>query len=218
MNFKYYDLVNFLVTGAVVLGLLYWCGLQLPFPAEGAVAASAYLLYSYATGCLTGALASWLQSFYDRPFRGDAAEVLLDPKKKAEDGSTGFGHIRFYDTERAVTLLKAEQPSEHEPTRYELFLRAKRVATATEGERLYEFNAQFGFARSLLTVLLFALPLQVLTHHCSCCTFLLNLLLIVLCWYRYRQRDFYYCKEVLDIYLRKRGQKDGGADVATKKT
>ena len=113
---------------------------------------------------------------------------------------TGIGKVRLYDTEQIIKKLKKETNSKA-PTTRELFSIAKRKCNGNKDCRIPIFSAQYAFSRVLLTSFTIVTCFMLSTHYYDWRYYLLFIPLFVF-WNRFRERGYYYAREVLNEYMK----------------
>jgi len=76
-----------------------------------------------------------------------------------------------------------------------------RDINGNEKSRVPDFNAHYAFSRIVLTAMLAVTILFVIKYPCCWQTYLIFIPLF-LSWERYKQRGYYYAREVLNEYLK----------------
>ncbi len=138
MNFKAYDILSSLIPGFIVLlVLLKLFGLNYDKDYVIAYTAIAFLI-----GYVVNTLSSWLEDFYYFTWGGKPSNNLLEGK--------GVWKVKFYEHEKAKNCLIQETQSTN-PTNDHLFSIAMRYANGKKDSRVDDFNANYAFARVLLT-------------------------------------------------------------------
>lgn len=188
MNFKYYDLLSQLVPGVIVFSVgLY--AFDVPHNQIDAVPA---LALAYCVGYLVNAVSSWFESFFYWTWGGSPSNRLLDGR--------GTKKVKFYESERAKTLLKVELKNDA-ASNDAMFKAALRLTASNEKSRVQDFNASFGFSRTILTAasvcsvfILWKRPFNFLE--------LVGILsVVIILWQRSKDRAYYFAREVLNTYL-----------------
>lgn len=187
MTFKAYDILSSLVPGFLLLiaglntfGIHYDKDLIVPYTAV------AFLL-----GFLNNTISSWLEDLYFWTWGGKPSNKLLEGKS--------VWKVPFYYSEKAKSLLIAECPNQN-PSKDELFSIAMRKSNGQE--RVDNFNALYAFSRALLTTVLIATPVIIITHYTEWRYYPLTIIVFLVLWLRTKQRGYYYAREVLNTYLK----------------
>lgn len=197
MNFKNYDILSNLVLGYILLvALLPMAGLTFEWKAS-----IAYLAIAYVIGYMINAIGSWIEGFYYKTIGGKPSDFFLTPSDKREKNS-GHSRIKFYHTDEVIRMLKDELKDENASTG-KMFAVAMRYTNADETTRVPDFNAQYAFARSLLTTMIILTPIVITQYGVSSKAWLV-LVPLFISWYRYKDRAYYYAREVLLAYLQKK--------------
>ncbi|MBB5397188.1 hypothetical protein [Mucilaginibacter sp. AK015] len=191
MNFKAYAILSSLVPGFLILLALQHV-LNVRFDKDLVVA---YTAVAFLFGYIMNTASSWLEGFYFWTWGGKPSSNLLKGK--------GIWKVKFYESEKAMELLSAESWNAS-PGPDELFSIAMRHANGEKDSRVEDFNALYAFSRVLLTTsLIGGIPLIVQSYH-DWRYYLVVLPVIIILWLRCKQRGYYYSKEVLNSYLKKK--------------
>lgn len=195
MNFKYYDLLSCVIIGFfAIVALLYATGNEYDKDLT-----MAYLAGSYVVGYLINSLSSLMEPFWYFTICGMPSDKLLtiDPKKKY----TGIRRVRFYHAQEAINKLR-EQLNDNEADTKQMFSLAMRETNGNPTTRVQDFNAQYAFSRVLLTTLLVITIVAIVYEPC-CWKSYLTIIPLLISWNRFRERGYYYAREVLNEYLNK---------------
>lgn len=195
MNFKYYDLLSSLIIGFfAIVALLYATGNEYDKDLT-----MAYMAGSYVVGYLINALSSLIEPFWYFTICGMPSDKLLtiDSKKKY----TGINRVRFYHAQEAIDKLR-EQLNNKEADTKQMFSLAMRETNGNPSTRVQDFNAQYAFSRVLLTTLFVVTIVAIIFFPCNWKTYLAIIPLLI-SWNRFRERGYYYAREVLNEYLNK---------------
>lgn len=200
MNFRYYDMMSSLVSGvlvAVSINIIYDLGYNYEMIPLLAVA--------YVIGYFINALSSLLVSVYNKLIGGKPSDVLLTPIIGQD--YTGYSKVRFYEFQKVIDELK-EELNDIEASSDKMFSRAMTYSNDDEKTRVPDFNAQYAFSRVILTTSL-VLSVLWLPHYSDICwIWILSFGVICLSLRRFRERAYYYAKEVLIVYLRKKREEN----------
>jgi hypothetical protein len=191
MKFKAYDILSSLVPGfLILLALLRLFNLQFDKDLIVAYTAIAFLL-----GYIINTVSSWLEDFYYFTWGGKPSSKLLDAK--------GIWKVKFYHTTEVKALLQAESTNAT-ASNDELFAIAMRSANGEKDTRVEDFNAQYAFSRVLLTTVILGTVALLFTHYGDWRYYAVLMPIIFIIWLRCKQRGYYYAKEVLNVYLKKK--------------
>ncbi len=188
MNFKYYDLLSHLVPGVIVYGVgLY--AFDVPYNEVDAVPA---LALAYCVGYLVNAVSSWSESFFYWSWGGSPSNRLLDGK--------GTRKVKFYEFEKAKRLLRDEIKKES-ASNDEIFKIALRLTASNEKSRVQDFNASFGFSRTILTAAIICSGFLFWKRSFNFSEIIGVSFILVILWQRSKDRGYYFAREVLNTYL-----------------
>ena len=197
MNFKNYDILSNLVLGYILLmALLPLIGLTFEWKAS-----IAYLSIAYVVGYMLNAIGSWVEGFYYWTIGGKPSDVLLTMEMNRKKCS-GHSRVKFYQAEAVIQSLKAELKDDNASTG-KMFALAMQYSNSDEKTRVPDFNAQYAFARTLLTTMIILSPLILIQYDFELKAWLI-LLPLFISWYRYKDRAYYYAREVLIEYFNKK--------------
>lgn len=202
MEFKYHDLLSSIIVGYfAIIACLY--AFHIPYCADYTVG---YIAAAYVVGYLINTVGSLCESFWFLTIGGTPSDILLSqPKKKRE--YTGTARVRFYHTKEVVRKLKAELKDEKASTR-KMFSLAKRYSCGDNNTRIPEFEAQYAFSRTLLTALFITTIVLIICRATEWTSYLI-IIADLIAWLRFKDKSYYYAREVLSEYLKKKcnGQK-----------
>ena len=187
MNFKYYDILSFLVPGFIIYQLISILIQGLPN-----IEIIPSLAIAFIIGYFVNAVSSWMENILFFTFGGKPSVNLLKGKN--------IRKVSFYEIEKVKILLKQEtQDNANENT---LFSVAMRYANQSENERVQNFNAIYAFSRVLLLTLLVVFIILAFHFYDNYLLYVIMIPLILISWQRCKERSYYYAKEVLDTYLK----------------
>lgn len=193
MEFKYYDLLSTIIVGYfAMMAYLFFAGID--YNEDYSVA---YIAAAFVIGYLINAVSSLLENFWYWTIGGMPSDNLLtiDPNKKY----TGIYRVRFYEAAKAIQCLKEDLNNQNANTR-QMFGCAMRKTNGNQNSRVPDFNAQYAFSRVLLTTLFFVTIIAIVYHPCDWRTYLMIIPLLI-SWNRFKERGYYYAREVLNEYL-----------------
>ena len=196
MKFKYYDMLSTLLTGAVLLFvILYACKL------DDVLKMNEFFLIclSYMAGYILNAVSALFEKFYYCTMGGRPSDVLLTPNPNG--GPVGFGRIKFYDSNKAVKLLK-EETDNPDATQGQMFSRAMSYCNGNYDCRVPDFNARYAFSRVFLTLDIIVTILLASRFYDQWWFWVVSVVVLILSWNRCKENGYYYAKEVLVEYLK----------------
>lgn len=197
MNFSYYDLLSTTIVGVPIVAAvnhLFWDDIE--------IGSIVYLTAGYIAGYFVNSLGSILEDFYYWSIRGKPSDKLLSLVAKQD--WTGYGHIKFYEANTALTRLKAELNDPSASTA-KMFGYAMRKVNGCTTSRVPTFNAQYAWSRTLFTtVLITDLTFVILFYDDRDFWPIAGVLFIItlISRNRFKQRGYYYAREVLNEYLK----------------
>lgn len=205
MEFKYYDVLSSLVVGYVVL-IIGMYSFQIEYNSDYTVA---YLAIAFLCGYIINSIGSLLEPIYYFTIGGKPSNRLLDDSKNKHcwfynlfvPKNTGIKKARFYETATARRLLLEGIENEN-PKEDRLFSKAMRTVNGDQNTRVPDFLAHYALSRTILTTVLISSALIIYANPDNWQSYL-SIVLILICWNRYKERAYYYAREVLNEYLKK---------------
>ena len=205
MEFKYYDVLSSLVVGYVVL-IIGMYSFQIEYNSDYTVA---YLTIAFLCGYIINSIGSLLEPISYFTIGGKPSNRLLDDGKKKHcwfynlfvPKNTGIKKARFYETTTARKLL-LEGFEDEDPKEDRLFSKAMRTVNGDQDTRVPDFLAHYALSRTILTTVLISSLLIIYANPNNWQSYL-SIVLVLICWNRYRERAYYYAREVLNEYLKK---------------
>jgi len=192
MSFKPYDILSALIPGfLMLLALMNFLGVSYDKDLVIAYTAIAFLI-----GFIVNTLSSWLEDFYFWTWGGKPSSNLLEGKS--------IWKVKFYDFEKAKNLLTKEANKEN-PSNDHMFSIAMRYANGLKDSRVQDFNANYAFARVLLTTLFVSTFVLLVKNYSDWRYYAILIPLLIIVWLRCKQRGYYYSREVLNEYLKAKG-------------
>ena len=189
MNFKAYDILSSLIPGFIMLIVL--------IPFLGLEYNKDYVIGYTAIGFLLGyvlnTLGSWLEGFYYLTWGGKPSDKLLDGKS--------IWKIKIYNHSSIKAHLQTKTQNIY-ASNDELFSIALRISFSQKDTRLEDFSNIYAFSRTMLTCVLLS-SIILITNYYDDWKVYLSILIVIVFWYRSKQRGYYLCKEILNIYSSK---------------
>lgn len=202
-KFEIYDVLGVLVPGVLVV-----CSVPLAFPFVALGIGGAQLPEGFSLIGLTAA--SVFAGFVVQAIASIAETLLFwtwggRPSERALDKGLGDRYLPAASGARIrAKLLAAAEPN---ASTRSLFLIAMQRAESCGSARVSRFNALYAYHRALVVLTALALVLFVVSFYGGLASRLSSgqdawiiaviVLLLVLFWYRAKQRGFYYVREVL---------------------
>lgn len=205
MKFKYYDVLSSLVVGYVLL-VIGMYSFQIEYNSDYTVA---YLAIAFLCGYIINAIGSQLESLYYFTIGGKPSDRLLSNDEKEHcrlynffvPKNTGINKVRFYET-ATIRKLLLEGLEDENPKEDRLFGKAMRAVNGNQDSRAPDFNAHYALSRTILTAVFISTALIISSNPDDWESYL-SLVILFICWRRYRERAYYYAREVLNEYLKK---------------
>jgi hypothetical protein len=196
MNFKYYDILAQIVVGYLILVVVIYA---LDFTYDNAYSVP-YLAGAFVIGYFINTISSLLEGFYYWTIGGRPSDKLL--QVNSQKGYSGISKVRFYHTDKVVTMLKQDVDDNNANER-KMFNHAMCYSNSDDKSRVPDFNAHYAFSRTMLTTMLI-ITIILLFHFYNKWETYLVFIPLALSWNRYRERGYYYAREVLNEYLKKK--------------
>ena len=202
MKFKYYDTLNILISGGTFLYVLAEV-LEWKILNQNIIV---ILPISYLIGYFMNTIGAFLEPIYYWLIGGVPSDCLLTPPKtchfcKKTLNYTGFWRIRFYEYDKAIQLLKDELNDAHASTK-KMFGKAMTYSNSNNESRVPDFNAQYAFSRVIFTLVWLSSIILSPLYYNVLWGWLLVLALVIISGIRYKERGYYYAKEVLIEYIK----------------
>lgn len=196
MNFKYYDLLSNLTVGIVAFYALWKFLFNTVEISEWIVIPAGYVV-----GYFLDAFSSFIEPFLYKTICGKPSDKLLTPIPGQK--WTGIKKVKFYFPDKAVESLKKDTCDEDASTD-KMFGYAMRMVNANKDCRVPDFNGHYALSRVILTTLLIAVVFVEVEYYDVWYSWLLSIGVLLLAWNRYKERGYYYAREVLNEYLKSR--------------
>lgn len=204
MNFKYYDVLSSLIMGyvALVIGMYL---LQIEYNNDYTIA---YLAMAFLCGYFINAVSGLLEPLYYLTIGGKPSNRLLNDGKGNHGWfyhlfiprNTGIWRVHFYETERARSLLSKEIES-GSISEDRLFNIAKLEVSGNQDSRVPDFSANYALARSIFTMTIISTGLIISSYPNNWQSYI-SIIVLLVSWNRYKERAYYYAREVLNEYLK----------------
>lgn len=186
---------------SLVSGVLIAVSINIIFDLEFDYDMVPLMAVAYVIGYFVNAISSLLEKFYYWTMGGMPSEILLTPV--SGQTYTGSKKVKFYEVNKVVDLLKRELQDTN-ASLGKMFGRAMSYSNDDEKTRVPDFNAQYAFSRVILTTTLILSALWLSHYYDEWWMWVLVILVVVLSWRRCKERGYYYAREVLTVYLRKK--------------
>lgn len=200
MDIKYYDLLSTAIIGVVIVTVVNFL-----FLGNIEIDSIAYLALGYLAGYFINAIGSLMEFIYYKTIGGMPSDNLLTlvPKQKW----TGYNRVRFYEAQRVIDTIKRELNDKNASTQ-KMFSCAMRKVNGCEESRVPAFNAQFAWSRTILTAILISSILFAIRFYDEWIFWVVSISLLLISWNRFKERGYYYAREVLNEYLKQTNIKD----------
>ena len=135
------------------------------------------------------------------------------PSTQLLDGNAGW-KVTYYEAEKAKKTL-FDESGKPDASNDELFHLAMRNVHGTKDTRIDDFNGLYAFSRVILTLALLSSILLATQYYRDWRFYAVAVPLIVAAWVRFRERGFYFAREVLNEYLKQKSRKAEKDSVTT---
>ncbi|SHL75300.1 hypothetical protein [Flavobacterium chilense] len=186
MNFKSYDILSSLIPGFIML-LAYLPFLGFEYNKDYIIG---YTTIAFGLGYLINTVGSWLEDFYFFTWGGRPSSNLLDGK--------GIWKIRLYNHTEIKNNLKSKSQNSN-PCNKELFSIAMRYVCTSKDNRMEDFSNNYAFSRTMLTCSVLS-SITIFANYYYDWRAYLSIPIIIIFWYRVKQRAYYFSKEIFQIY------------------
>lgn len=186
---------------SLVSGVIVAESINIVFDLGYAYDALPLMAVAYVIGYFINGLSSLLENIFYKTMGGMPSNILLTPKEG--QCYTGYKRVRFYEARKVIELLKTELGDNNAPLG-KMFGRAMSYSNDDDKTRVPDFNAQYVFSRVILTTSLLLSALWLSKYYAEWWMWLVAIFIIYMSWRRCKERGYYYAKEVLAVYLRKK--------------
>ena len=194
MSFKYYDILSSLIVGIVAFYAIW----MLAFPS---IIISDWVVIpaGYVVGYFLNAISNFIEPVMYITICGKPSNKLLTPVPGRE--WTGIRRVKFYFAEQTIESLK-EDLGDEKATTEKMFDYAKSVVNTDKNSRVPDFNGHYALSRVILTTSFVAVVLVEIRFYYIWYSWVISIVLLFFAWNRYRERGYYYAREVLSEYLK----------------
>ena len=199
MSFKYYDLLSNLTVGIIVFYAIWKFFLPDLEISEWVVIPAGYVV-----GYFVDAISSLIEPLLYRTICGRPSDKLLTPIPGQK--WTGIKKVKFYHAEEAVKALR-EDTKDTEADTGKMFGYAMRMVNANKDCRVPDFNGHYALSRVILATVIFTVFIVEIKFASVWYSWPISLAVLLLAWNRFRERGYYYAREVLNEYLKMKKSK-----------
>lgn len=194
MDIRYYDLLSTAIIGVIIVAFTNYLFFE-NTEIDGVV----YLAFGYLVGYFVNAIGSVLEGIYYKTINGIPSDKLLTIVNG--QNWTGYNRIRFYETKKVIESLKSELNDTNASTK-KMFGCAMRKVNGCGDSRVSTFNAQYAWSRTILTTTLIVDSICAFRFYDEWLFWLIAIIFLFLSWNRFKERGYYYAREVLNEYLK----------------
>lgn len=196
MNYKYYDLLSNLTIGMVAFYAIWKF-----FFSELEMSELVVIPAGYVVGYFLDALSSFIEPVLYKTICGKPSDKLLTPIPGQK--WTGIRKVKFYFPDKAVESLKIDTGDDDASTD-KMFGYAMRMVNANNDSRVPDFNGHYALSRVIFTTVIIAVIIVEISFSSVWYSWLISIAVLLLAWNRFRERGYYYAREVLNEYLKQR--------------
>lgn len=196
MSFKYYDLLSNLTLGIVVFYSIWKFFLPDLEISEWVVIPAGYVV-----GYFINAISSFMEPALNITICGKPSDRLLTPVPGKK--WTGIKKVKFYFAEQAVEALKKDT-GDDDATPDKMFGYAMRMVNSNKDCRVPDFNGHYALSRVIFTTVIIAVIIIKIQYACVWYSWPIAIVVLFFAWNRFRERGYYYAREVLNEYLKQR--------------
>ena len=194
MSFKYYDLLSNLTIGIVVFYAIW--KLLLP---DLEISEWVVIPAGYVVGYFVDAISSLIEPLLNKTICGMPSDKLLTPIPGQK--WTGTKKVRFYFANEAIKALREDTKDDEADTR-KMFGYAMRMVNSNKDCRVPDFNGHYALSRVIFTTVIIAVVIAEIKYCCVWYSWPISISVLLLAWNRFRERGYYYAREVLNEYLK----------------
>lgn len=194
MGLKYYDLLSNTIVGVVVIAVV-----KIVWFKNQSLDVEAYITGGYLLGYFINAASSLIEPVYYWLIGGMPSDRLLSPVNGQE--WTGIHKVKFYEAQLAIRKLKSELGDDNASTG-RMFACAKCHSVSNLDSRVPDFNAQYALSRVIFTCTIVVFIFLSFQLYDLWYFWIVGLAALWLAWNRYREKGFYFAREVLCQYLK----------------
>ena len=196
MSFKYYDLLSNLTVGLVVFYAIW----KLLFP-KWEISEWGVIPAGYVVGYFMNAFSSFIEPVLYFTICGMPSDKLLTPVPGQK--WTGIKQVKFFHTEEAVNAIREDTKDKESDTK-KMFGYAMRMVNANMDCRVPDFNGHYALSRVIFTTVIITVVIIEIKFACVWYSWPISIAVLLLAWNRFRERGYYYAREVLNEYLKEK--------------
>lgn len=194
MELKYYDLLSNTIVGVVVIAVV-----KVMWYNDKTLDMEAYIAGGYLLGYFINAISSLIEPILYKLIGGKPSDKLLTLVEGQE--WTGISKVKFYEAQRIIEKLKQEVDDDSVSTG-RMFAFAKCHSVSNPNSRVPDFNAQYAFSRAIFTCAIVIFVSLAFQLYDVLYFWVLGFGIIWLSWNRFREKGYYYAREVLNEYMK----------------
>lgn len=196
MSFKYYDLLSNLTVGIVVFYAIWKF-----FLPDSEISEWVVIPAGYVVGYFVDAISSLIEPLLYKTICGMPSDKLLTPVPGQK--WTGIKKVRFYFANEAVKALREDTMDDEADTR-KMFSYAMRMVNSNKDCRVPDFNGHYALSRVVFTTVIIAVVIAEIWYYSVWYSWPISIAALLLVWNRFRERGYYYAREVLNEYMKQR--------------
>ena len=155
----------------------------------------------YVVGYFLDAISSFIEPVLYKSICGIPSDKLLTPVSGQK--WTGIKKVKFFYAEEAVKALR-EDTKDEEADPKKMFGYAMRMVNANMECRVPDFNGHYALSRVVLTTIIITVVIIEIKFAYVWYSWPISIVVLFLSWNRFRERGYYYAREVLNEYLKEK--------------
>lgn len=195
MELKYYDLLSNTIIGVVAIAVFKTAWFN-----DKSLDVEVYIAGGYLLGYFINAIGSATEPILYKLIGGMPSDKLLTFVEDHE--WTGINKVKFFEAKRVVGMLK-KSIGDNKASTGRMFAFAKGCVISNSDNRVSDFNAQYVFARGIFICVIVVFIFLIPQYYCLWYFWAIGLSVLWLSWNRFRERGYYFAREVLCEYMKK---------------
>lgn len=155
----------------------------------------------YIVGYFLNAFSSFIEPALYKTICGRPSDKLLTPVPGQK--WTGIRKVKFFHAEEAVKALREDTMDDDADVK-KMFNYAMRMVNANQDSRVPDFNGHYALSRVILTTVIITIVIVEVRYGGVWYSWPISIIVLLLAWNRFRERGYYYSREVLNEYLKQR--------------
>ena len=119
---------------------------------------------------------------------------------------TGIKKVKFFFANEALKALREDTKDDGADTK-KMFDYAMRMVNSNKDCRVPDFNGHYALSRVIFTTVIIVVVIAEIKYCCIWYSWPGSIAILLLAWNRFRERGYYYAREVLNEYLKMKKSK-----------